>query len=120
MIGALINRLAKGAQSSGQPRIFARETRTGADVGEIENQIAHRITFILQRGGDGESFAGLEKTKNHTAPRRFSIVLNQIELSPGVGGRGDNLDRLIMLQFRAIPASQRQGRALRRVEQSLA
>ncbi len=86
MIGAFVDRLAKSPEPSAKRRIFAGKARTGTDVGQIKNQIVDRIRFVFERGGDGESFAGLEETENNAAPRRRSIRFDQTESPPGVGG----------------------------------
>jgi hypothetical protein len=86
MIGPLVNSLAKCAQSSGQRRIFVGKPRPSAEVTEIEYQIVYRIGFVLERRGDGESFAALEKTKYNAPAGRSSIRLDEPEPSPRVGG----------------------------------
>ena len=77
MIGAPVNPLAKNPQPPAHRRIFTGKTRTAADVREIENEIVDRITFILERGGNRETFAAMEKGKDNSAARRRSVRSTQ-------------------------------------------
>ena len=72
MIGTAVNALAKDAQMPAQRSILAGKARTGTNVGEIKNEIVDRISFVFERGGDGETFAGVEKAVN-TIPRRVGV-----------------------------------------------
>ena len=108
MIGPLVKTLTERAKAPGEWRIFAGKARAGPDIGKIENEVIDRIRFILQRSRDRESFAALEKTEDHAAPRRFSIQPNEAETPPGISRRDRDFDGLIMLQFRTTAADQRQ------------
>jgi hypothetical protein len=61
VIGPVIHPLAQNPEPTAHRRIFSRKTRSGADIREIERQIADRIRFIFQRRYDGEPFASMEK-----------------------------------------------------------
>ena len=118
MIRAFVDRLAKGAESPRQAGILARKTRTGTDVGQIKNQIVDRIRFVLESRRDGEPFAGLEKAEDNSAPGGCPVRLDQPESPPGERRRGDDLDGLIVLQFRTTAADERQSLALRWINES--
>ena len=87
MIRAAVNPLAKNPEPATERRLFPGKTRAGADVRQIENEIVDWIGFVFERGGDGQTFAGLEKGENNAAPRRRSIFGDQTKLPPGIGGR---------------------------------
>jgi hypothetical protein len=87
MIGALVNCLAQRPERPPNGDSSSAKARSGAEICEIENQIGDRITFVLESGGDGESFASLEKPENDSAPCRGAVRLNQSEAAPGVSGR---------------------------------
>ena len=73
MIGARVSLLAKNAEPSTERCVLAGKTRTGPDVGQIENEIVDGILFVLKTGGNRKAFASLEEREEKTAPRRRSI-----------------------------------------------
>ena len=93
MIGALINALTKNPEPAAERRIFAGKSRAGANIGEIENEIVDRVAFVFERGGDGETFARLEKRKRSSASRRRTVRFDQTETAPGISGRRDDCRR---------------------------
>src|SRR5437763_14589002 len=86
VIGASINLLAENAEPSAEGRVFAGETRAGANIGQIKNEIVDRIAFVLEAGGNREPLARMKERKKQAAARRCSILKYETELAPGVGG----------------------------------
>ena len=64
MIGPIINALAKNAEPSAHGASSPAKPRAAADVREIENEIVDRVGFVFKRGGNRETFAGLEERED--------------------------------------------------------
>src|SRR5688500_5185980 len=97
MIGTAVNALAENAEPPAHGRVFPGEARPAPDVREIEDELVDGIALVLERGGYGQSFTGLEERKDNPAPCRGAVFFHQPEASPGVGGRGGNGDGRIVL-----------------------
>ena len=61
MIGPTVNLLTENAEPSAERCIFTGKARAGPNVGQIENEIVDRIAFVLEAGGDRETFAGVKE-----------------------------------------------------------
>ena len=85
VIGAPVGLLAKNSEPAAERRVFAGKARARPDVGQVEDKIVDRISFVLESCGDRESFAGVEKSKQNTATRRRAVIRDQAELAPCVG-----------------------------------
>ena len=120
MIGATVNPLAKNTEPATERRVFAGKAGTRADVRQIENELVDRISFVFERSGDGQTFAGLEEGEKSAAPSRRSIFSDETKLSPRVGRRIRDDRGEIVLQFGASATNERDGFALGRIEQRAA
>src|SRR2546423_1605034 len=117
MIGAPIDLLAKNTEAAAERCVFAGKARAGPDVGQIKNEIIHWIRFVLETGRKGEAFAGVEKGEENAATCRRAVDFHETQLAPRISRRSGNHSGEIGLQFRALPADERQCLALRRIEQ---
>jgi hypothetical protein len=69
------------------------EAVAGPQVCEVEDDLVGGVKRVLERGGDGESFASLEKAEDDTAGGGLAAVVDEGELSPEVSGApGDGLE----------------------------